>query len=110
MTNYGYIFIVKNTKDSAMYITEKRTQLSHYVLSNPEIEGLNRAHEVQARFKDKNSCFKAILNIFCASAISTFTYILEHCSKLYITKEVLQFFLQIGSFQFFLQIGSQRIK
>lgn len=33
MANYALIFIVKNTKESAMYITEKRSWLSRYAIA-----------------------------------------------------------------------------
>lgn len=56
-----------------------------------KLEGLSGAHEVHARFKGKNSCFKAMVNIFCTSAVSTFTYVLRHYRKLYMTQEMLQF-------------------
>lgn len=41
-----------------------------------KLEGLRGEGNVHARFKGKNSCFKAILSIFCTSIISRFRYVL----------------------------------
>lgn len=68
----------KNPKESAMYITERRSGLllcsDSLIL---KLEVLNGARDACAMFKGKNLCFKkATLSIFCMSVISKFRYVL----------------------------------